>query len=228
MIFVDLLRNREDGSIYVNSIELHKFLGVKTRYNDWIKRRMKELKITSEEYVRKERKVQLKNWTKTEYYYELGLVALNKIATREKNKILLDALSDKYILVYNKKLEFEFGEMLDKITGIKWRREVNINNKYWVDFAFQDNIIVEFDEKYHNSEKQKEKDKIREREILEFARNKNLEMFGEDWTPAFIRVKEGHELEGIRDILKELDRQEFLEEIMKGRHEDANKEELTF
>lgn len=41
MILETLIRKKEDGNIYVNSLELHNYLGIKTRHNDWIKRQIK-------------------------------------------------------------------------------------------------------------------------------------------------------------------------------------------
>lgn len=107
------------------------------------------------------------------------------------------------------------------------------NNKYRIDFYFPIlKLAIEYDEKYHNSAKQMEKDKVRENEIIRerYIKDHYKDVTKEDleewemqsyeelydvemeegfldysWdTIEFIRVKEGAEMEGFFKIIARL------------------------
>ena len=112
---------------------------------------------------------------------------------------LLSVNNKEVYIIEPERKEIEFGKMLDTITGYNWKRQVNVcNGKYRVDFLLGTNVIVEYDEKYHENNIQLEKDKEREQEIKEYFKN---EVLFDDYDIPIIRVKEGHEYEGIRNVI---------------------------
>lgn len=96
---------------------------------------------------------------------------------------------DKYLLTYKEALTYI--------------SEYKIGN-YRVDFYFPNfNLIVEYDEKYHNA--QLDKDKEREYNILKILENRTIEDIKENGSKYnFIRVKENEEFEGVIKIISYL------------------------
>ena len=104
--------------------------------------------------------------------------------------------------------EIEFAHMLETITGFKWKRQVCVcNGKYKIDFLLGTELIVEYDEKYHETKEQKRKDAQRIKEIREWFKEN---VFYDDWDIPVIRVKEGLEYEGIREVIDHLVAYEIL------------------
>jgi phage anti-repressor protein len=97
-------------------------------------------------------------------------------------------------VVIKTRLELEFKELLFSLLGWKTtiftQHSCNFgNNQYFVDFYIPDyNLVIEYDEKYHDS--RKTEDKIREQIICKILNCK------------FIRVKEKKELEALSKIMQ--------------------------
>ena len=107
-----------------------------------------------------------------------------------------------------KRKEIEFAHMLETITGFEWKKQVCVcNGKYRIDFLLGTELIVEYDEKYHETKEQKRKDAQRIKEIREWFKEN---VFYDDWDIPVIRVKEGLEYEGIREVIDHLVAYEIL------------------
>ncbi|MEH7758173.1 Rha family transcriptional regulator [Bacillus pumilus] len=99
---------------------------------------------------------------------------------------------------YSPRLEKAFGEWLEKFFGeklcVEKQRKVG---KYRLDFFIPKfSLIIEYDEKEH--EFKRESDIHRQKEINTLLKDSGI-------SPMWIRVKEGMEIEGIREILHKLD-----------------------
>lgn len=194
-----------NGEKFIESDVLHEVLKLKTRHNDWIRRRFKGVSMEGE--VKKEYRV-VGGANKTIKFIPISLAKAEIINTKEvinnceALELLceIDSLTKETTAILKRdRKEIKFGELLEKVTGVSWRKQVNVLG-YRLDFVFHDYIIVEYDEKYH--ERQVEKDNKRMEEILKYATDKSIEYYNENTTPVFIRVKEGEEGEGINKIIE--------------------------
>ena len=106
--------------------------------------------------------------------------------------------------------EYEFGYMLEKITGFKWEKQVSIDSgKFFLDFYLKNTLIVEYDEEHHDYSVQQDNERII------FCRNwiaENREEYDDGWRCPVIRVKKGYELDGLNRIIRHLVGFEMFEE----------------
>lgn len=119
--------------------------------------------------------------------------------------------------------EHKFGKLLKSIIKLDWQEQFPIDGgKYRLDF-YSPNLIVEYDEKYHDYQTKEDDKRIKycQRWIME---NCNEDPFDEGSCPAIIRVKEGEELEGIARILGYLNESDTLRYAVN----DASKSQPTY
>lgn len=149
-----------------------------------------------------------------QFYFELSKYK-DKSGKKNKeyllNRKLFLFLKDKYeFRFHGKRMEKTIAVILEKMfTNTEILKQYKIG-KYRVDFYFPDlGIIVEYDEKYH--EYIKDKDEKREKEICDILKrkiidedcyNEHLEKIDSTEITKFIRIKEGFEIEGIREFCK--------------------------
>lgn len=179
----------------VSAKELHKCLGYsKPNWSKWLKVNIinnSALKLGEDYILRKE-----------EYMYSETMDALLKIDTaillvtsrgngRVNYEVLMKELHEikgEKVYIYQKKLEYDFGELLDIcVPFVKFEREFVIQN-YRVDFFDEENgIIIEYDELSHSNNVVQ--DDERERELLKDERVYNI-----------FRVPQGKEKQVLKDI----------------------------
>ena len=147
---------------------------------------------------------------------DMSIIICEHIKYNDVEKILnflIISKNNSPIRVYKNKprFEYEFGDMLDAITGYKWDRQVNIDNgKYRVDFMLGYELAVEYDEEHHKYTL--ESDRIRQEYIQNWLLEKykkNIDPF-ETWKIPFIRVSKGNELEGLKNIMDYLIHSEMI------------------
>lgn len=88
----NLVKTKEDGSLYVKSLDLHKYLEVKTRHNDWIKRQIKNYGLEENRDYTRYSKVSNerggnKNIKTVSNVYELTINCAKELAMVEKTLI---------------------------------------------------------------------------------------------------------------------------------------------
>ena len=193
---------------------------------------------------------------------ELGISSSWNINLRKeikfKNELDLSIEKIRQIMIDNigslphTKIYSEIKQAIINLTTYKQQYNV-CNNKYRIDYYFPLlNIAVEYDENYHNSKEQIEKDKQREYEIQRyFYINKNYKDVTEDdlkeWEcdsleelyddeynyscdfysfdlTKFIRIKEKNELEGLLELTTTL--LYFSEDEIKARGMSCNYKDL--
>ena len=122
---------------------------------------------------------------------------------------LLKDDNSKFIVREQPRYEYQFAEMLEKITGLEWEKQYPINGgKYRLDFYLPSTLIVEYDEEQHENQREKDLERILYcREWLNS--NGELENYNDTWRIPVIRVKKGQELEGIHRIIRHLAYCEF-------------------
>lgn len=90
MLLENLIQKREDGSLFVDSLDLHKYLGVGTRHNDWIKRQIKnygfEEKFDFLRYSKLSTGGKNSNLKREAKKYELSLNCAKELAMVERNE----------------------------------------------------------------------------------------------------------------------------------------------
>lgn len=194
-----MTRNNEK---VIRSDELHKCLQVASRHNDWIRRLSQRYSLELEmeqENVLKNSGAIMKNI----HFIPIGVASEVIKRTRGvlDNQEALDLLSyinellnGNPVIIQSKRPEIDFGDMLDRITGVKWRRQVKVLD-YRLDFVLADWLIVEYDEEHHLY--QKEKDIEREKAIRDYLIY-NVE---DGARVPIIRVAKGKEYEGMQKIL---------------------------
>lgn len=167
--------------------DMYNFFEYKTKYVNWIDRYIKKLKLKEG----------------VDYFKEMkestgGRPSCNHMFTLDLGEFVFQRETFKMCFGGNKK-EYVFFSQLEEVLShskLLSRPHVLYQYKileYRVDCYFPDyNICIEYDEIYHNAERQKKKDAQRQARI---------ELEG-DYT--FIRVKEGQENKGIGEIIKEL------------------------
>ena len=218
-------KRNNDGTVAVSGRELHRGLKIGTRYNDWLERMLKYGFEENIDYIlvfKKRATAQGNQTTYTDHIMTLDM-ALAICSKQEKKgtqgkiyKYLLSISGSDKEVVHLKEIrkEFKFSKMLKTLTGIQWVEQYSIDGgKYRLDFYTDNGLIVEYDEKHHKY--QTDKDNERMEYCLNWISEQNLIKHGECYSPAVIRVKEGEELEGLKRILDYLymnDMGEFLKE----------------
>lgn len=216
----EYIKSDYKGEKSIRSDYLHKMLKIKTRHNDWAKRKFEKLgleKIT-ERYRLKN------NGFSTRFYYNIPLnLVINVIESTKgilNNEEALEFLEEiknetkrEIVVLKPNRKEYNFSETLKCFLsefGLTFNTQVSVcGGKYRIDFLIG-LIAIEYDEKYHESEKQKEKDFERMKEIDEWFLRENLtdETHAFDW----IRVKEGEEIKGLAKIIKLLNELGYIED----------------
>jgi very-short-patch-repair endonuclease/phage anti-repressor protein len=179
--------------------DVHNYIGVKARFNDWCTRSLDFIcAIEGEDYwnYKKENK---KGRPSIEYRISLETAKKICLSTRNnkakelyKHLCSLDGVEVVFHHKTRKELLFEMNlkELLEGITKIETQFQVL---SYRVDFfIIKYSLAIEYDENYHRNESQKELDEIREAEITE------------ETSCTFIRVKENEELAGLNKIIKHI------------------------
>lgn len=210
------LKENQDGTVAVSGRELHKGLEINTRYNDWIKRMIGYGFEENTDYVaisQKRLTAQGNETTFTDHIMTLDMAKV--ICTKQETEKtsgriseFLYSIDEKTVSIFkpNRK-EIEFGKMLKSLTNIEWEEQYPIDGgKYFLDF-YSTLLIVEYDESYHKY--QEDEDFSRIKYCQEWLAEKGLNEEGNYHAPAVIRVKEGKELEGIKNVITHLVNTDF-------------------
>lgn len=191
----------------IDGRKLHEQLRIKTRYADWIKRRIDKYGfIENIDYFKTIISKETFNTIKTSKEYKITLDMAKQLCRFEKNnpntkdvlKYLykLDDGIEPIILDTQKRYEYIFGDMLSEVTGIKWETQYPINGgKHRLDFYLPNYLIVEYDEEQHQY--QKEADKEREDYCLKWLKENETNK-----VLPIIRVDKGNEFKGLNKIIK--------------------------
>lgn len=209
----------EQGQKLVSGRELHEVLEIGTRFNDWIKRMVGYGFVEGTDFTTISKK-RLTNNPKNPYTEETDCILTLEMAKdicRKQRRNAMAAKILKYLLMLENKevyvvepnrKEIEFAHMLETITGFEWQKQVSVcDGKYRIDFLLGQVLIVEYDEKYHETEDQKQKDSERIEEIREWFKE---EVFLDDWDIPVIRIEEGFEYQGVKKIIDHLVGYEYL------------------
>lgn len=211
------LEKKEDGTVAVSGRELHKGLGIETQYTKWIERMIAYGFEENTDYIVTSEKIHSKKRTRT-YEQTNHIITLDMAkvicAKQETEKTsgriseFLYSIDEKTVSIFkpNRK-EIEFGKMLKSLTNIEWEEQYPIDGgKYFLDF-YSTLLIVEYDESYHKY--QEDEDFSRIKYCQEWLAEKGLNEEGNYHAPAVIRVKEGKELEGIKNVITHLVNADF-------------------
>jgi len=96
--------------------------------------------------------------------------------------------------------KINFWNMLDKITGLKWKKQYPINNwKYKLDFYIPYTLIIEYNEPHQKNIDLKKI--IYCRDWLAKYENNDID---DGWRCPFIRVKQWNEFEWLNRIIRHL------------------------
>lgn len=201
----------ESDKTLVSARELHEFLEVTERFQQWFDKRVDKYGfIENEDFTKTETikithnnaKLLLPDYNIT---VEMAIILLRSVRNRPKSIALIEHLSKilgvSIEVKEQKRLEYQFGDMLDKITGFNWERQYLIDGgKYRLDFYLKDVLIVEYDESHHKHLEKEDNERIR------YCRDwlSNYEGDGDGWLCPVIRVKEGEELQGLNRIIRHL------------------------
>lgn len=192
----------------VNARELHGALGVGRDFSAWIKGRIEQYGLVKNcDYVTHLNVV--KNVTggrggrrSKDYYISLEMAKIiAKYENKPKAHVVYNALitfcKGDISLVRDTRLELKFADILVpfcEALGVDVKTQVRVLN-YRVDFLLGDNVLVEYDEKYHDYHL--ERDSLRQNEITSTLKQGGI-------NPVWIRVKEGLEPQGLATIAKQL------------------------
>lgn len=208
---INVYEGKEKEQI-VGGRELHEFLEVGTEYAKWMTRMIEYGFEENIDYMVIVKKSRGNKGGRPRYDHNLTIPTTLKVISlnsRNKNSDILYAylskLSNKNVIVHKQpRKEYVFGEMLDKITGLEWLTQYPIDDgKYRLDFYLPSTLIIEYDECYHEHQKEKDIERIHYcREWLNL--NGEYENYDDKWRIPVIRVKEGKELEGLNRIIKHL------------------------
>ena len=213
-VFLDI-RN-ENGKITLSGRRLHGELQPKSRASTWLERRTKQYTENidyeivwidcCDNIVEFDTNPQTMSRNHCRKEYRLSIDIAKDICRKENRNetapIILEyllSIEDKEIFyVSPQRKELEFGEMLDKVTGLRWIKQFPIDNgKYRLDFYLEGVLIVEYDEEHHKYQQQKDIDRMNY--CVEW-----LSQFSEGWKCPVIRVEEGKEYEGLNKIIRHL------------------------
>jgi len=210
----------ENGEQLVSARDLHEFLEVKRDFSDWIKAYINNSDYGFEEGLDY---TIIKGFSSTstprpriEYILKLetALIIARCVKYNEKAIEIIDFIQNKLGKTIEikkiKRAEDYFGDMLEKITGFKWEKQISIDNgRFFLDFYLKNTLIVEYDEEHHVHSVQKDHERII------FCRDwiaKNREEYDDGWRCPVIRVKKGCELDGLNRIIRHLVGFEMFEE----------------
>lgn len=184
----------------VDARELYTALGVGKEFINWIKEAIERYEfIENEDYTIRKEKIKRKVGGTLRIEYSLTIDAATIITQRAKTNQQVDIY--KYLMEHSdivvairerERKEILFGKMLfETFDGICEFESQYMVFPYRIDFYNKEcNIAIEYDEEYHDTDTQQNKDKNREQFIKKQTGCK------------FIRVKIGEEYKGINEILK--------------------------
>lgn len=210
----EILKVNDKG--LVSARNLHEFLEVKTRFNDWISGRVKKYEFVENSdfitVIRKKVTAQGNQSEYTDYAITIDMaICLCRVEKFSKKNIkaikYLQNLKNVSIeVIGQKRHEYIFGDMLNKITGFEWESQYSIDGgKYRLDFYLRDILIVEYDEEHHKYQKKQDEERIRYcRDWLAKHDEKGNLKYDDGWRCPVIRVKKGEELEGLNRIIRHL------------------------
>ena len=182
----------------VNARDLHAFLEVKSRFNDWIRNRIAEYDFTQGIDFTATEETTTYGQGKFDYFLTLdtalSIVRRSKSSKQPEIYQFLSSLIKREVLIREQeRKEVLFGRrlraILNNIATIETQYRVE---QYRVDFYIPKyDILIEYDEKHHQSQ---------------LDSDVNRQEFIQRLEPAskIIRVKEGYEDEGINLILIEI------------------------
>ena len=186
--------------------ELYEFLEVNTPFRLWFPRMCEygfeeERDFTPIKFIHPQNKQELLD-------YKININMAKDICRKLKKTNNSPKLLEYLLKLDNKEVfirepirkEIDFGNMLDIITGLKWDRQYSIDGgKYLLDFKLGNTLIVEYDEKHHEYQNEKDAERI-EYCVDWLSKNEIKDLY----RIPVIRVKEGKEFEGIHEIILHL------------------------
>ena len=199
-----IINTNEKGEQLISCRELYKFLESKQDFTTWIKGRISKYGFVENEDFTFNKNLIGKVW---KHDYILNLNMAKEICLRSENNpkvsIAINQLGGDITQIHtSSRFEASFSEMLNKITGLVWERQYSIDNgKYFLDFKLGKTLIIEYNEKYHLSEKQQKKDKERIEYCVDWLAENDNE---DNYRVPVIVVNKGEEYEGIHKIILHL------------------------
>lgn len=197
-----------NGELLVRARDIHKELKITERFNNWFKRQLQYGFENGLDFYECDCSVELNNKAKrklNDYFITInmakGICILNKNNNKDYVfKILNEIEYNEICIMYRDRKEIEFGKLLKGITNMDWKEQYPIENgKYRLDFYLEDTLIVEYQEKHHKY--QNEKDLIRIKECVKWLSENECD---DNWKCPVIFVEEGKELEGLNRIIRHL------------------------
>lgn len=190
----------EQNEVVVSGRDLHNFLEIGTQYTKWFDR-MKQYGFSSKDYEKVIKIKGTKNYKNQKVEYTDHILKLDTAKaicsinsrTKKSSEVFryLNSIENKIVFVHKQpRMELTFAEVLKGVSGIQWEEEHRVlDGKYRIDFYNSKfNLAIEYDEKHHSY--YKKQDELREKEITNLI------------GCHFIRVKEGEELKGIKNIMQ--------------------------
>jgi phage anti-repressor protein/very-short-patch-repair endonuclease len=210
---MDTLIRIENGEQLVSARDLHEALEVTERFSKWFDRMLSYGFEKNVDFVACKKVCAANQYggEKELDDYDLKLDAAKEICRKQRRNKKAGKLLEYFMTIDNKEIiiieperkEIEFGKMLDVITGFEWQKQYSIDNgKYRLDFYLEDVLIVEYDEKYH--EYQKEEDEKRINYCRDWLATHKKDSYDDGWRCPVIRIKEGEELNGLNRIIRHL------------------------
>lgn len=208
--FPELLQDDIEGFVINARILWEQLDKPHTQFNKWVDRKVLKYYEENIDFRRMDRLIKgdkhgYGNAKLKEYYLTLEC-ALNIVRNAQfcKNKItlmkylnIIEGNNKEIIIKEQPRAEYQFGEMLEKVTGLKWDKQYPIDGgKYRLDFKLGTTLIVEYDEEQHKYTQEEDKQRI-EYCINWLAENET----DEGYKIPYVRVKKGKELEGLHDII---------------------------
>lgn len=215
----------------VNAKELYDFLKIETPFHKWINRRIEKYGFESGLDFWTIQGESSGGRPPMEYYLTISasICIVSKEKTQKQPELLklLIEINDNIIVQIREsnRKEIEFGNLLESVlNGItigsaqRWgksfdflqlKKQSSFNNgQYRVDFTIPGfSIAIEYDEQHHNYKDNYDKNRMEEINSKFWL----LEGFEEnDNPPTWIRVKEGKEADGLKEIMIELSKQDAL------------------
>lgn len=210
---MEMIRCRENGTKHILARDILNFVyDNKYKYTHWVKKIFKSCSMVQNvDFIEKIHTVKIEgtNISQKRTDHEIEIESCRKIVFNTKNieksekfySIISEELGENFAIVKPIRKEFEFEKMIDEIIkpfGFEIEKQFSIiNGRYKIDFIIAGYIAVEYDECHHES--QKEKDIERMKNI-----DRYIEIVNGDYELKWIRVKEGNEMNGIHEIIKEL------------------------
>ena len=156
------------GVKVVNARELHSVMGIKKKYADWIKSKLRGL-TEDYDYIIEEIPATHQKGKSIEYYiiYEVLCKIVHDSKKTPAMKSLLDAIGLNNIVLANR-AEVDFFDALEqslKPFNLKVERQYNILNYRLDGYIKNLNLAIEYDEIQHFNSTNMEQDYIRENDI---------------------------------------------------------------